>query len=412
MLILTHLICCGFYWVGSRYEDRGWVARDNIAVKTLPQRYTRAFHFGVSLFFGETLILPQSTDETIFTIVALILFFIVQIWFVSSITTAMTRVELISTKRSADVVALGRYMSENNVSSAVAVKVHRNAQHALEEQVRNAPERSIALLKLISQPLMMDLHFEIYFPRLCVHPFFRCYNLVNHSGIRQVCHQAIKTLDISKDDILFSDLESPPDPRVLFVLAGFLEYVQQEGKETTRTQKVQHGYWISEGLLWIDDWLHCGMLRATSDCKVLALDARMFQTIIAAAASDHARQYAEQYVKHINEERWITDISFYRPKDKTEPTTTPNRNSEERSSLAASKTADTLGSVKTTGSMAKASDWLSEAMEMVFDETWEQAQLLHGSSSRAPFRRQNVKCGCGNMLMDDAHFCRKCGAKV
>jgi len=43
----------------------------------------------------------------------------------------------------------------------------------LEEQKRSTPESDIELLALISQPLRVELHYEIYSRTLTAHPLFR-----------------------------------------------------------------------------------------------------------------------------------------------------------------------------------------------------------------------------------------------
>merc|ERR1712176_322185 len=108
----------------------------------------------------------------------------------------------------------------------MGMKVQRNAKHALVEQERNSEEANIELLQIISDPLMMELHYEIYMPVLAVHPWFRCYNEVNPACLRKVCHTAVSLLSVSKGDIIFHDLETPNNPQMLFVIKGQLEYLQ------------------------------------------------------------------------------------------------------------------------------------------------------------------------------------------
>merc|ERR1711920_831074 len=94
-------------------------------------------------------------------------------WLVSSMTTALTRLQIISSRQSSQMSALSRFLSDKGISQDLALKLQRSAQHALREQTRNAPEESIELLALISGPLLQELHFEMRFPVLNTHPLFQ-----------------------------------------------------------------------------------------------------------------------------------------------------------------------------------------------------------------------------------------------
>lgn len=260
-------------------------------------RYLQAFHWAISIFFGEHVLMPNCLTERIFTSVCLCLTFTLQIWFVSFITTAMTHLEIISTRRSSQFADLNRYMAEHNVPREVAMKVERNAQHAIREQEKNKPESSIELLALISEPLKVALHFEIHWPIVRSHPFFRCYAHVNLAGVRGICHEGIEFLSFTKDDIIFNDLEAPRKPQLLFVMSGLLQYKGQQ--ETIEVSSNSH--WITEAVLWTPDWVHCGTLQAATDSRLLALDAAVVQEYCGNFSSDHARKYAIGYVEHMNE---------------------------------------------------------------------------------------------------------------
>jgi len=153
-------------------------------------------------------------------------------------------------------------MAGNSVSQEVAMKVERCARHAIEEQEQNAPEVAVELLKVISEPLMMELHFEIHAPILRSHPFFKSYMSVNPMGMRRVCHTAITILHVSRDDVIFTAWEAPPKPRMLFIVKGTLEYIATDGSYKT----ILNSTWVSEACLWVKDWVHAGTLRARSAC--------------------------------------------------------------------------------------------------------------------------------------------------
>eukprot|EP00929_Paragymnodinium_shiwhaense_P008765 TRINITY_DN112736_c0_g1_i2.p1 TRINITY_DN112736_c0_g1~~TRINITY_DN112736_c0_g1_i2.p1 ORF type:complete len:958 (-),score=201.33 TRINITY_DN112736_c0_g1_i2:326-3199(-) len=395
MVLLTHLLACTWYLAGARGPD-GWVTQYDVRNFSLQERYIRSFHFAISIFFGEHTIMPHTILERVFVVVNLIATFVIQIWFVSSITSAMTRLEIISTRKSAQMTELQRYMTMNMISREVQVKVQRNANFAIEEQERNAPESSIELLKVISQPLMMDLHFEIHFPMMCVHPFFRCYNLVNPAGIRQICHAGMAWLYLSRDDLVFQDMETPDLPRVMFIQRGHLSYAQDLGtSEGVKEVVVDSRHWVGEAFLWVQDWMHCGTLRSQTDCKVLALDVQKFQALIMAhtASVGQCRLYAEGFVAGLNATQDVTDIASFNTKDLKREDGRFLRTEEKLSTLRNAQA-------------------INQLLYNVFPDWWETAQTYYlNTKTRFGLEREVRACDCGNELMSDAQFCRKCGRK-
>merc|ERR1712046_309948 len=131
---------------------------------------------------------------------------------------------------------------------------------ALLEQKRNAPETSIELLGLISEPLRCELHFEVHSPALLTHPFFGCYIDINPIATKKLCHEAVSRTSFSRGDIVFIETETPAVPRMYFTLCGRLSYNQDEFASQTW---VTPGDWVSEPVLWTH-WVHRGTFRASS----------------------------------------------------------------------------------------------------------------------------------------------------
>lgn len=80
-----------------------------------------------------------------------------------------------------------------------------------------------------------------------------------------------------------------------FITKGGLDY-KQEDKEVVAVEK---GTWLCEAVLWTS-WTHCGTARANTECRLLVLDAAKFQDIVGNFPSEHASQYASEYVDLIN----------------------------------------------------------------------------------------------------------------
>jgi len=247
-------------------------------------------------------------EEFTYVSFCLCLTFILQIWFVSFINQAMIDSSIMSNQRRSEFLALDGYMMRRNVSQEVAQKVVRAAHHAWEEQAQNVPEDSINLLKLISEPLLMELHFDMYKSALQVHPFFKNYIDLNPIAMQRVCHTAITVLPMSTGDILFTEWEVPQTRRMFFIQSGQLEYTTIKNSHI-----VSNSEWISEPCLWTADWVHVGTLQALTNCRLLELDAVKFEAIVSSFSSDHVQMYAHGFLELVNKHEFWTDLGQHTP---------------------------------------------------------------------------------------------------
>merc|ERR1712087_1065204 len=83
-----------------------------------------------------------------------------------------------------------------------------------------------------------------------------------------------------------------------FVLSGELQY-RRRGKEV---QKVEQKAWISEPVLWVDQWAHHGGFMGKSSCNLLCLNAKTFQFVAMQyrTAMFFPAQYAVAYLEALN----------------------------------------------------------------------------------------------------------------
>merc|ERR1712107_454534 len=163
------------------------------------------------------------------------------------------------------------------------MRVLRNAQHTVAEIRRNTPESSVELLSLVSEPLRIELHYEMYTPVFNSHPFFQCYSLLYSSALRQACHQAIALCSLHSGDVLFTSGQMPDEPRMFFIMSGHMHYMKEGKMETL----VEEGEWACEAAIWTP-WVYRGVLRAKEACTILALDSHKFQNIACSFISPDA----------------------------------------------------------------------------------------------------------------------------
>jgi len=305
LFFVVHLIACMWYSICHRLDD-SWVVQHQLEQAGFWDRYALSYHWSLGQFVGSTHYELRHFSERVFAVGALFFALLFSTLFVSSVTTSMTHIQFITSQRCSQMTTLRRYLCDAKISQSLAVRVQRNAEHALQEAQRRAPENSIELLKIISEPVLVELHVEVYFPVLSKNLFFKCYNEVDPAGMGKVCHSAASLQSFSSGDEVFKDYETPVCPQMFFVTRGRLEYIMDGVPDPV---PIKPGEWVCEAVLWTA-WMHAGTLRAVTDCTLVALNAERFQKIVSAFPTDHARKYAENFVAALNwnVESGITDL--------------------------------------------------------------------------------------------------------
>jgi len=294
---LGHVIACGFYGIAVQDREDTWLRRHEMWEASFQYKYSTALHWSLLQFAGGTdEIHPHNTDERIYAIGVFLLAFVMAAVFVGRLTSSMTQLHMLSRKDVERFQTLRRYLHKNEISGILMMRVMHNAQHALAETQRFMEESRVELLSIISEPLRVELHFELYSPVLAVHPFFRCFIDACPQVMKKVCHKAMSQLLVSNGDIVFMPGEVPSPPRMIVVCSGELSYTYVTGA----IAYVQAGQWLSEAVLWVP-WTHQGMLKATKDCRLCILDAHKFFQITENFDHDFdVRTYAKAFVNCMN----------------------------------------------------------------------------------------------------------------
>lgn len=252
---------------------------------------------------------PRTQQEHVFATVAYLSAFWYGASVVSTLTSFMTQYFMNVQLQNQQINLLRKYLEQNRISSHLALRLTRNAKHALDERRQMVHEDFVEVIKLVSEPLRIDLHFEIYGPSLSAHPFFELYMAACPYVTKRICHKAMSMTLVGSGDTVFSTGEIPTHPRMFIVNQGCFEYRLggSFGAEALTTggegDHIGPGMWLAEAVLWVS-WTHRGMFTAAENCCLLMLDARDFQAIAShfEYSSDFdPKVYAERIVLHLNE---------------------------------------------------------------------------------------------------------------
>lgn len=314
---VNHLLACVWHEIANQSNDgRNWVEANNLSDESMLYRYVTAVHWSITQFFcGASDIHPTNLEERAFAIAVLFGTIMMSASIISSLTTSMTRLSIAAAEETRKFAVLRDYLSENHISARVSLRVQRNARYALYELRRHTLEQDVELLALVSQPLLVELHFEMNMPSLRHHPFFQLLGEECPDLLRKICHEVVSSLSISNGDLLFSQGVTNVQ-HMYFLTIGKLLYVQTEIKDDMfmgqKRSFLEVGDWACEAVLWTT-WSHVGSMRAKSECKLSMLSSETFRNINLdfKAALPFASDYATRFVRQLNklQHSELTDLA-------------------------------------------------------------------------------------------------------
>eukprot|EP00928_Gymnodinium_smaydae_P037995 TRINITY_DN26302_c0_g1_i2.p1 TRINITY_DN26302_c0_g1~~TRINITY_DN26302_c0_g1_i2.p1 ORF type:complete len:719 (-),score=133.42 TRINITY_DN26302_c0_g1_i2:16-2172(-) len=295
MLGSSHLLACLWYSVGTSKPD-GWVQEYGFAGKEVAENYVISMRWGQSQFAGGMdEVAPTNSLEHTLAAVASILFFLAGALFQGILTSSMTQLYVSQSSKTQHMTHLRRYLTQSGISKKLTVRVCRNAKFAMDQQKL---ELSPELASFVSEPLHVEINFEVNAPMFAKHPFFSRYMKYSPHIMRRVCHRAISTSSFAQGDIIFNVGETLVRPKMFIVSMGELLYVPSGGEPTC----IHPGQWISEMPLWVS-WVHRGVLTSTCDSRACAVDAQEFQAIVAQFHVHHdcdPWEYSQLFVDELN----------------------------------------------------------------------------------------------------------------
>lgn len=304
IICFAHVTGCLWWGVGARDTDEvTWIDTFHYDNRTLGEKYLMSMHFSVSQLAGGMYeVRPQGALERFFAVALFIIAFMCAAMIVSILTSSITQIHIIRSNTSEKISTLRKYLKQNAISTNLALRIQRNAQHALSGDL--SPD-AVELLAIVSNPLRIELNFEIYSDALRNHFFFDDYVGFYPQVARRVCYKAVSMLLLSSGDVVFSEGETCT--HMFFVCRGLFEY-DFEGEVSA----VEDGGHAAEAVLWTR-WTHKGTLTAASDAKVAMLDAQRFQDIESSFTHNDfdPKKYAAYFVKKLNAHEDPSDLTKF-----------------------------------------------------------------------------------------------------
>lgn len=302
---LAHLVACGWWFIGDTEEPDSWVSNFGYTTRPLTAQYLMSLHWSLSQFTGGMdEVTPVRSTERFYAVLMWKLAFISAAVVTSVLTSNLTQLHIIGGSRSRQLSLLRKYLKQNSISSNLALRMQRSAQHALSADL--TPDL-VELLPVISEPLRIEMHFEMYTAILNHHGFFNTFACECPQVMRRICHYGLSTILLANSDIVFSRGENPSSGKMYVVVKGLCEY-----NYVSEVVPCHERQFISEATLWTR-WTYQGTLTSVQDTKLAIMDAKTFQDIadrFKDATIFDPKLYAADFVAQLNAADVANDLTI------------------------------------------------------------------------------------------------------
>lgn len=321
IVFICHLIACLWYLIGMEGADAGWVSH-HVQDANTDFRYVTSLHWSLTQFTPAcTEVQAYNVGERIFSTIVLLFGLIIFSSFISSITTAMTRLKHLSSNADKQLSVLRRYLRQRRVSGPLSVRVQKYCEFMLMTKQQQIQEKDVAALKVLSLPLQQRLALETYEPILTQHLFFRRYCLKHRTAFQMICHNVLSQMYLSISDCLFSAGENATS--MFFLVEGQCVYSWNpesilktpQSKETSymgcyNEKTVTAGQFMCEAALWVA-WHNVGTLHSTKVCELILVSAEKFAVMTRQNKAAHlmSQRYARAFLRQLNDTEEVTDLT-------------------------------------------------------------------------------------------------------
>jgi len=305
LIALNHCVACAWFLIGLSEQTSTWVWRYEIEDASVAEQYALSLHWALTQFTPASMeVFPQNVEERIFTVVVILFAMLTFSSFVSSITSGMTRLRMLKAEKAKQEYMLRSFLKEHRISKDLSMRISRHIAMTVEIRRKFVPMAQVELLNTLTIPLQVELQKEIFYPWLCVHPFFATYITMDSQAAGDL-FSGITNQAFAKGDNLFTG--GNVASHMYFVIRGCLKYILPHvpgwGCRRDLSVSLKRGAWLAEAALWFP-WVHRGTATMSIDSEIAVLDIRNFCTVTVKFPDTHqlAIRRAHEFLKEIQEQ--------------------------------------------------------------------------------------------------------------
>ncbi|CAK9109031.1 unnamed protein product, partial [Durusdinium trenchii] len=290
LLVINHVLACAWYGLRFVGVELGWTTwwTGNFLIYD-PARprdqqgwvysYLTCLHWSLCQFTPASMeVQPTNPLERGFAALTVLFALIVFSYIVGSITGSLTQLRMMSETITRETLKLRRFLRRNAVPIGLSLRIRRFVEFELKRRQQPVNHQSVGCLAVLSEQLQVELSFALVQPTLNTHALFE--GLMKSTGgllLLEKASQSFEKKTLAMDDWEFLPYTHATSMR--YLLAGELRYVRtiqssMDNEEVTEELVIEPGgsRWISEAVMWIQDWEYVGELSATIESHLSQVD--------------------------------------------------------------------------------------------------------------------------------------------
>jgi len=316
LLVMNHLVACAWFMVGRLGKGvypKNWLEDSGMTPvwdKDLGWRYLTSLHWSITQFTPASMDISATNSlERIFSISILFWALICLSSVIGNVSASMTALRNMSSDELQKFWMLRRYFKQKQISRDLSERIVKYLEYECAAKKDIVPNIKVALLRDVSENLMLELANEMHAPLLTCHPFFKHISVEIPAMMFRLCHTALRTASYAIDDKPF--LAGDEGTSMYFFKHGLFEYKLVDGHilDTPLGPKT----WASEAVLWTV-WRHRGTLTALRPSEVTEIRPGEFIDVFHMHPRPWhlGRQYGAQFVEYMNciNRTALTDVIF------------------------------------------------------------------------------------------------------
>lgn len=309
VLILNHIIACGWHHVGSHYpfSENSWVTRwlfidtNQHELRSLSYRYTTSLHWAITqLGVGAVEIVPTNSAERLYAVIVGIIALITSSVLFSSVTTSMLQLQELTQKEQSQDQAMRQFLRKSDISQKLQGLIWAFLKKSRkQDKDLGIIESDVEAIMLLPSHMVLTLRLEVYVPTIIHHPFFgQQFAEIRVGGARGKTTRDLlgimQGVLVKQEEDLFRTGDKAT--KMQFVAAGEVKYISRFD-DCSEGAILEPGDWLAEQALWLR-WEHVGRAVAVEVSEMFVLDAKRFQKIMVNDRS--ARVYALLFIQQLH----------------------------------------------------------------------------------------------------------------
>lgn len=310
LLLINHIVAC-LWWGASSTETNSWVHVYNFDNVSVYYQYLSSFHWSITQFTPASMhIQPQNTRERLYAVTVVIFGLVCFSYLIGSITGLLS--QLRSLQDDSHFWKVRRFLRQHSVDKVLATKIEKYLNHRWTKMTEKLSKQDVPLLKHLSHELDGELQASLAVPHLSVHPMLKKLEQNSPHTVHRLALDALNYRLYAENTVVFYKGELAS--HMLFQVGGSCRYLQftSSGKATTEIVDSQED-WMSEQVLWMNEWHHQGRLSALTDSELLMISPLKFSEVVSMSpqamlmVSGYARNFVQWLMQDANEGR-VSDI--------------------------------------------------------------------------------------------------------